>query len=225
MQGQALSLLGERVVEEYRTVTQDASQAVPREETLTFVPHVPGIEFNPPSRSFRWIESVHREEFRLRAGAELVGQTARGRLSVFLSDILLADVQLAIPVDASAVPPAADAQQEAGLTTRTAGRRGLGWWRLGVGVFGAGGQRGVARGLVELVLQWPDRGEEGADDGLCFRRLAGNQLFGDLQRHALHVGEKQTCGQTNSQEPHPGPWPITRRLGTSHAFSIVGGTE
>jgi hypothetical protein len=107
---QATALLGARLVEEYRTVTQDASRAVPREETLTFVPQAPGIEFNPPSRSFRWSESVHREEFLLRAGAELMGQTARGRLSIFLDDILLADVSLAIPVDASAVPPAADAQ-------------------------------------------------------------------------------------------------------------------
>jgi hypothetical protein len=106
---QATALLGERLVTEYRPVTQDASQAVPREETLTFVPHIPGIEFNPPSRSFRWSEPVHREEFLLRAGAELVGQTARGRLSVFLGDILLADVSLAIPIDASALPPTANA--------------------------------------------------------------------------------------------------------------------
>jgi serine/threonine protein kinase len=109
---QATALLGPRLVEEYRTVTQDASQAVPRGETLTFAPHVPGIEFNPPSRSFRWSESVHREEFRLRAGSDLVGQTARGRLSVFLGDILLADVPLAIPVDVSAVPPATDTRPE-----------------------------------------------------------------------------------------------------------------
>jgi hypothetical protein len=90
-----------------------------------------------------------------------------------------------------------------GLTTPTAGRLGLGSWRLGVGVFGTGRQRGVARGLVELVLQLPDLGEEGADDGLRFRRLAGNQLFGDLQRHALHVAEKQACGQTDSPKNSP----------------------
>src|SRR5262249_43798390 len=91
----------------------------------------------------------------------------------------------------------------AGLTTRTAGRLGLGSLRLGVGVFGTGRQRGVAWGLVELFLQLPDRGEEGADDGLGFRGLAGNQLFGDLQRHALHVGEKQASGQTDSPRASP----------------------
>jgi hypothetical protein len=54
-----------------------------------------------------------------------------------------------------------------------------------------------------LVLQLPDRVEEGADDGLCFRTLAGNQLFGDLRRHALPVGEKQASGQTDSQKTSP----------------------
>ena len=92
----------------------------------------------------------------------------------------------------------------AGLTTRTAGRRGLGSWRLGVGVLGTGGHRGVTWGLVELVLQLPDFGEEGADDGLGLGRLAGNQFFGDLQRHALHVGEKLACGQTDSPRTSPG---------------------
>ena len=73
-------------------------QAIPREEMLAFVPEVPGVEFNPPLRSFRWTETVHREEFRLRASSQLVGQVARGRLSIFLGDIHLAEVSLAIPV-------------------------------------------------------------------------------------------------------------------------------
>lgn len=72
-----------------------------------------------------------------------------------------------------------------------------------MGVFGTARHRGVARGLVELFLQLPDLGEEGVDDRLGFRRLAGNQLFGDLQRHALHVGEKLACGQTDSQKTLP----------------------
>jgi hypothetical protein len=77
----------------------------------------------------------------------------------------------------------------AGLTTRTAGRLGLGSQRLGVGMFGTRWGRGVAWGLVEVVLQFLDLGEQRADDGLCFRRLAGNQLFGDLQ--ATHEAGKE----------------------------------
>jgi hypothetical protein len=33
--------------------------------------------------------------------------------------------------------------------------------------------------------------------------LAGDQFFRDLQRHALHVGEKQACGKTDSQKTSP----------------------
>jgi hypothetical protein len=39
--------------------------------------------------------------------------------------------------------------------------------------------------------------------GLGFRRLADDQFFRDFQRHALHVGEKQACGQTDSQKTSP----------------------
>ena len=109
---QAVRVLGERQARDYQVMTQDAPQPVPREETLTFVPDIPGVEFNPPLRSFRWTESVHREEFRFRAGPDLVGQVARGRLSVFLGDILLAEVSLAIPVDQRAEPPEQDAPTE-----------------------------------------------------------------------------------------------------------------
>jgi anti-anti-sigma factor len=97
---QAREILGAEVAG-YRNTTQESEHAVPRERELTFVPEVPGIEFNPPSQSFVWLESVHREEFRLRASPELDGQTARGRLTVFYGSIILAEVNLSIPVDSS----------------------------------------------------------------------------------------------------------------------------
>jgi hypothetical protein len=90
----------------YHDMTQDSRLAVPREGEITFVPEVPGIVFNPPRRSFLWQEAVHREEFRLRAGADLDGQTARGRLTVFLGGLILADVSLSIRVDRTATLPA-----------------------------------------------------------------------------------------------------------------------
>jgi hypothetical protein len=109
---QAKRVLGDLETRTYQAVTQDAPQPVPREETVTFVPDVPGVEFNPPLRTFRWTESVHREEFRLRARCDLVGKTARGRLSVFLGDILLADVLLAIRVDEQGETPGDDSPAE-----------------------------------------------------------------------------------------------------------------
>jgi serine/threonine protein kinase len=98
VQRQVRQVLGEKL-DEYRGTTQDSQHPVPRQGELTFVPEVPGVEFNPPSRSFVWEETVHREEFRLRASPELDGQIARGRLTVFLGSIILAEVNLSIPVN------------------------------------------------------------------------------------------------------------------------------
>ena len=62
------------------------------------------MTFNPERRIFRWQEDVHREEFRLRADPDLDGRTARGRLRVYLGMIILAEVDLALRVDATAPP-------------------------------------------------------------------------------------------------------------------------
>ena len=44
---------------------------------------------------------MHREEFRIRAGIQLVGTTARGRLTVFLGCIVVAELPIALRVDAT----------------------------------------------------------------------------------------------------------------------------
>jgi len=95
---QAHGLLGDAGIRAYQSTTQDSTASVPHRETITLIPDVPGLEFNPPSRSFRWTESFHREEFRFQAAQDRVGQIVRGRLSVFLGTMLLADVVLAIAV-------------------------------------------------------------------------------------------------------------------------------
>ncbi|MDQ1483339.1 MAG: hypothetical protein QOF35_1415, partial [Actinomycetota bacterium] len=90
----------------YTNPTSDARGAVPKEGELTLVPAVDGIEFNPARRGFRWVEDVHKEEFRLRAQSRLNQTVARGRLTVYLGAFILADVDLAIAVDSAApLPP------------------------------------------------------------------------------------------------------------------------
>jgi len=106
---QAEQVLGEQAAQ-FTPTTQDSSEPVPREAELTFVPEIPGVEFNPSRRSFVWEEPVHREEFRLKASAELDGQVARGTLTVLLGSIILADVNLSIRVDSSFVPKPATAE-------------------------------------------------------------------------------------------------------------------
>jgi hypothetical protein len=101
---QAEAVLGERA-KDYQPIVQDSGSAIPAEGELTFVPEIAGVEFNPPRRSFLWLEPVHREDFRMRAGAELDGKTARGRMTVFLGHIAIAEIALSVRVDAARPEP------------------------------------------------------------------------------------------------------------------------
>lgn len=99
---QAEMVLGKSVAD-YKQSTQDSSKPIPRSGELTFKPYAEGVEFNPSSRSFRWEESVHREEFKMRAAAELDGQTTRGWLRVYLGPLIVAEVNLTFVVDSNVV--------------------------------------------------------------------------------------------------------------------------
>src|SRR5574338_385525 len=98
VQAQAAQVLGPDI-SQFRSSTEDSASPVMREGELRFVPLVEGVEFNPPEHRFLWTESVHREEFRMRASGALDGRVARGTLTVYAGNLVLADVQLAIRVD------------------------------------------------------------------------------------------------------------------------------
>ena len=110
---QAKQILGADA-DAYADVTADSGEAIPREGEITFVLDLPGMTVNPPQRSFRWVEDVQREEFRVKAPAALDGSTVRGVLRVHLGALLVAEVRLAIQVDAAAHGPSpveTDAEQ------------------------------------------------------------------------------------------------------------------
>jgi hypothetical protein len=104
VQRQAQAVLGDKA-KSYQPMMQDAGAAIPEEGELTFVPEFPGIEVNPPRRSFLWLETVHREEFRIRAPRELDGKTVRGRVTVFLGHIAIAELAVSVRVDAARPEP------------------------------------------------------------------------------------------------------------------------
>jgi serine/threonine-protein kinase len=101
MEAQVNRVLGEQMVESYSRGTEDSSQAVPRRGEITFVPFIPGVDFNPERRSFLWQESVHEQQFRMLASPTLEGKTVRGQMSVFLGSILLAEINLSVRVDSA----------------------------------------------------------------------------------------------------------------------------
>jgi hypothetical protein len=97
-------------IAEYRLVVQDAQDAVPRDEILTLVPKVPGVEFEPAERGFPCRGTVHLEMFLARALPQLPAQTARGKLSVHLGTHAIAELPLTMVVAAPRTTDAARAQ-------------------------------------------------------------------------------------------------------------------
>ena len=95
---QAQKALGELRFE-YQDLRQDSIESVPHKGKITFMPEIKGIEFNPRFRRFQWQESVHQEDFRMRASTEMAGQIARGRMSVFMGSIILAEITLSIQIN------------------------------------------------------------------------------------------------------------------------------
>jgi hypothetical protein len=101
---QAEAVLGDHATA-YQSLSQDSRVAIPADGELVLVPEIEGVEINPARRSFLWLEPVHREEFRIRAGPELVGKTVRGRLTVFLGHLAIAELALGVRIAAAGATP------------------------------------------------------------------------------------------------------------------------
>jgi hypothetical protein len=97
-------------IAEYRQVVQDAQDAVPRDEVLTLVPKVAGVEFEPAERGFPCRGTVHLEMFLARALPQLPAQTARGKLSVHSGTRAIAELPLTMVLAGPRATDAARAQ-------------------------------------------------------------------------------------------------------------------
>lgn len=105
MTRQAESILGSQA-SQYGNLTTDSSSGVPRGDEITFVPELEGFEFNPPIQRVRWVENLHRVEFRMRTCTLAVGTVASGRVSVYVGAIIAADIPIRIKVERKASPAA-----------------------------------------------------------------------------------------------------------------------
>jgi hypothetical protein len=88
--------------DDYRDVV-DSRFPMVRESEITLVPEASGIRFIPPRRSFSWASGVrvHEESFFMHAPFSLAGKLARGRISIFFGQLLLAEIPLSLRVAAA----------------------------------------------------------------------------------------------------------------------------
>jgi hypothetical protein len=75
-----------------------------RDAELTIVPNCEGVEFNPPRVTFRWIEDMHRTEFRLKPGADLVGEAGNIRVEIYAGVLLVGTVKIGVLFTEAAKP-------------------------------------------------------------------------------------------------------------------------
>jgi serine/threonine protein kinase len=97
VQRQADAILGPQI-KSYADTTQESSASLPRHSTVTVVPSVEGLEFNPPQREIVWLEQVHREEFRALASARSLGNTLRGTFTVYRGLCILAQINVSVQI-------------------------------------------------------------------------------------------------------------------------------
>jgi hypothetical protein len=101
VESQARAVLGTKF-EEYASGRQESGAALPRESTITIVPTVDGVEFNPPQRSFVWRDPVHREEFLARVRARADAGVRRGKVTFFLGALIVAEINVKVSIGAGA---------------------------------------------------------------------------------------------------------------------------
>lgn len=104
----------------HRKLDQDSSAAIPKGSILRIVPHMPGVEFNPKSRSLKYLETVHCEQFRFHVKPDTPEGVRRGTVSVFSCGLLVAEINLSIGVvsEGSLVAPSTPVVREHGRSYR-----------------------------------------------------------------------------------------------------------
>lgn len=117
VQNEAEAILGEDVAQ-YAPMTKDSRVEIPDHSELSLVPLVPGVEFSPRTRQFKWERGnmVHREEFLFQTAEDRVGQALHGQLSIYLGALIISEIRLSfavVPVDApeDVTPPEASTSQ------------------------------------------------------------------------------------------------------------------
>ncbi len=115
---EAAQTLGNKA-QSYQDITKDSKALVPRESDLTIIPRADNVRFNPPSRSFTWVDDItwHKEEFQVAATPQAMAALGAGPLTgtvtVYLGLIILAEIPLKFMVGAEATATPAPLKSQA----------------------------------------------------------------------------------------------------------------
>ncbi len=76
-----------------REVRSTAPAQLARGTEITIVPTCEGVTFNPERVAFKWVEDVHRADFRFQAGKELADSAANILVTIFVGPLIVATIK------------------------------------------------------------------------------------------------------------------------------------
>ncbi len=82
-----------------------ASAKLARGTEIKIMPRCEGVTFNPESVTLKWLEDLHRADFRFRAEASLAGTDDLALVDIYVGPLIVGQVKLAMSFE-SAPPPA-----------------------------------------------------------------------------------------------------------------------
>jgi TIR domain len=91
-----------------REVRSTAPAQLARGTEISIVPACDGVTFNPDRVTLKWVEDVHRADFRFRASKDLADSAANILISIFVGPLLVATIKGGILFSAQANPSQPD---------------------------------------------------------------------------------------------------------------------
>jgi len=79
-----------------KQVLGSAPAKLARGTAVTIVPECAGVTFNPERIGFKWVEDLHRAEFRMKANKSLAGDAGKGMITVYVGPLIVATLKLAM---------------------------------------------------------------------------------------------------------------------------------
>jgi hypothetical protein len=89
---------------EPRESTSRASTKLVRGTEITIVPKCEGITFNPKQTKIKWMENIHRANFRFRADKTLEGDAAKGHINIFVGPVIIGSLIFSMLINDKEIP-------------------------------------------------------------------------------------------------------------------------
>jgi CheY-like chemotaxis protein len=103
-----------------KETTSAAFTRIVRGTEITIVPACEGITFNPERITLKWMEDFHRAEFRFKADQSLVGDAAKGHISIYAGPLLIGTLKFAMLFNETESPTPIDHEEQAKMYSKDA---------------------------------------------------------------------------------------------------------